>query len=141
LTYRSLFSYLSYMKKLFLAILAAFVGSTFLQGTTFESQMLKPTYVPVVSPAKDYDVPPKLVRGFAPFYPPGYSLKRRQGDVIMECTVDVDGKPKDLRIMSSTRPGFARRSIDALIQWQFAPATKNGKPVAVRVRIPFHFRA
>jgi TonB family protein len=126
---------------LFLTILIALIPSSFLQGATFESQMLKPTYVPVVSSAKDYDVPPKLVRGFAPFYPSGYSRKRRQGDVIMECTVGIDGKSRDLRIMSSTRPGFARQSLDALAQWQFAPATKNGKPVAVRVRIPFHFRA
>ena len=129
------------MKNLFLIILVTLVGSSFLEGTTFESQMLKPTYVPVVSPAKEYDVPPKLVRGFAPFYPSGYSRKRRQGDVIMECTVSTDGKAKDLRIISSTRAGFARQSLDALAQWQFAPATKNGHPVAVRVRIPFHFRA
>ena len=128
------------MHKLFLIILVTLIGSSFLQGTTFESQMLKPTYVPVVSPAKEYDVPPKLVRGFAPFYPPGYGTKRRQGDVIMECTVSTDGKAKDLRIISSTRAGFARQSLDALAQWQFAPATKNGHPVAVRVRIPFHFR-
>lgn len=110
-------------------------------GATFESQPLPSSYLQPLAASSQYDTPPKLVRGWAPFYPPGYAIKRKQGTVVVEFNVRVDGSINEIRVVSSTTPAFTRQALAALQKWRFAPALKHGQPVEVRVRVPFNFRA
>jgi TonB family protein len=54
--------------------------------------------------------------------------------------VDATGKPQNVCLMQSTGWGLDAKAAEAVLKYQFKPATKDGKPVAVRltVRVDFH---
>ena len=57
-------------------------------------------------------------------------------------TIDADGKPKDIRIVSPLGLGLDEKAIEAVAAWRFEPATltKDGTPVAVKANIEVNFR-
>ncbi|HEV2806789.1 MAG TPA: energy transducer TonB [Chthoniobacterales bacterium] len=92
-------------------------------------------------PAKtaQYDVPPKLVRGDAPIYPITQVFAGKTGSAVVAFTVGTDGTTHDVRVVSTTYPYFASHTILALRNWRFEPARKNGKPVAVSIKLTMPF--
>jgi len=74
-----------------------------------------------------------------PKYP--VSLKREgvAGIVSVTCVIDENGKVISAKTVKSTRAEFEQPALDAIHNWVFKPATKDGKPVKVRVTIPFRF--
>ncbi|WP_418321408.1 energy transducer TonB [Piscinibacter sakaiensis] len=62
----------------------------------------------------------------------------RRGGTI-EFTIAEDGTTKDFVVVESDYRYFADHAIIALREWRYQPATKNGKPVAVRVRQTFEY--
>lgn len=50
--------------------------------------------------------------------------------------VDVNGKPTNVSVKSSTDSELASASLEAVKQWRFTPATQNGKAVATKVILP-----
>jgi TonB family protein len=99
------------------------------------------TFMKVVTPASEYDQPPKFVHGLAPISPGALLRKGYWGYVELEFTVQTDGSTSDFRMIKATIPDFARAAAVAVQKWQFTPAQKNGHPIAVRVRLPFTFRS
>jgi periplasmic protein TonB len=75
---------------------------------------------------------------------PEYSEEARkakyQGTVLLWLIVGADGKPRDIRVQHSLGMGLDERAIDAVRQWKFEPAMKDGQPVAVQVNIEVSFR-
>ena len=75
---------------------------------------------------------------------PEYSEEARrakfQGTVVLNVTIGPDGRPRDLHIARSLGMGLDQKAIDAVRLWKFAPATKDGHPVAVSVAIEVAFR-
>jgi len=75
---------------------------------------------------------------------PEYSEEARrakfQGTVVLDVVIGPDGRPRDLHIIRSLGMGLDEKAVDAVHQWKFAPATKDGHPVAVRVAIEVAFR-
>jgi hypothetical protein len=57
-------------------------------------------------------------------------------DVIL--TVDRHGNPRDLAIAKAPTPEIGKLCLAAAAKWKFKPATVNGKPVNVRVAVPFN---
>lgn len=51
-------------------------------------------------------------------------------------TVDAKGAPSAFTITSSPDDEIARVMVDAVSKWRFAPAVRNGKAVATKVRLP-----
>jgi TonB family protein len=92
-------------------------------------------------PAKttQYDVPPKLVKGDAPIYPITQVLARKTGSAVVAFTVGTDGATHDVRVVSTTYPYFASHTILAVRNWHFEPARRNGKPVAVSIKLTMPF--
>ena len=95
-----------------------------------------------VTSSDQYDTPPKFIRGRAPFT---RALRlsereRRPSAVVIEFTIGLDGKTRDFRVVRSAGPPCAGFAIDAMKLWQFEPARKKGKPVAVIMRAPFVLR-
>ena len=78
--------------------------------------------------------PVPLVR-FRPVYPIQARMRGQEGAVVLEFTVDAEGKTRDIEIRFS-QPGnlFDSSAIRAVKRWQFKPGMKNGRAVAVRVR-------
>jgi TonB family protein len=97
-------------------------------------------FLQIISPKESYDVAPRFVRGFAPFFPEAEGRKRQIGYALAEFTVAADGSVKSIRIIKATTLNFAQEAGYTVQDWRFAPGTKNGQPVAVRVRLPFTFQ-
>ena len=62
-----------------------------------------------------------------------------QGVAVVELIVDSKGRPRDIRVKRSLRPDFDKCAIDAVRQYKFDPAMRQGKPVAVAITIEVNF--
>jgi protein TonB len=87
---------------------------------------------------------PVLMHKVDPKFPPAARQMRTGGTVTLQVLVGTDGSVEQLRILQVSRPGvgFERATEDAVKQWRYKPATKNGVKVRmwVPVRVPFKFR-
>ena len=70
-------------------------------------------------------------------YPEG--LAPQHADVILIVTLDAQGNVTDVKVETSGGAAFDEAAVQAVRKWTFSPATKNGKPFAARMKIPFHF--
>jgi periplasmic protein TonB len=127
----------------FLLIALAAIAPSLPPGTYVPGGPLSERYMNAISPSEQFDIPPKFIRGRAPFNHtlPQTERERRPSAVIIEFTVGIDGRAHDFRVVSSAGPPRATLAISALKQWEFEPARKRGKPVAVVMRAPFIFDA
>src|SRR5438477_10072099 len=70
---------------------------------------------------------------------PEYSEEARraglQGKCVLSLIVNSEGKPEDVRVSRSIGMGLDEKSIEALRNWTFEPARKDGKPVAVQISV------
>jgi TonB family protein len=75
---------------------------------------------------------------------PEYSEEARkakyQGVCALSLIVGPDGKPRDVRVARSLGLGLDEKAIEAVNQWKFEPAMKDGKPVAVAISVEVTFR-
>lgn len=75
---------------------------------------------------------------------PEYSEEARkakwQGTVVLWVIVGPDGKPRDIKIQRSLGMGLDEKAIEAVRQWKFDPAKKDGQPVAVQINVEVNFR-
>jgi TonB family protein len=62
-----------------------------------------------------------------------------QGVAVVELIVDSKGRARDIRVKRSLRPDFDKCAIDAVRQYKFGPAMRQGKPVAVAITIEVNF--
>ncbi|MGN6237078.1 energy transducer TonB [Dyella sp.] len=103
-----------------------------------------PITVPAATFASVPNVPstaPVLQRRVEPYYPQAARRSRREGWVEVEFTVQPDGHVDAVKVLQS-KPGsvFDLAATTAVQRWVFAPATRNGKPVAVSLRQRLDFR-
>jgi len=54
--------------------------------------------------------------------------------------VGPDGKPRDIRVARQLGMGLDEKAIEAVKNWRFDPAMKDGKPVAVAINVEVSFR-
>lgn len=75
---------------------------------------------------------------------PEYSEEARkakyQGVVVLWLVVGPDGRPRDIRVSRSLGLGLDEKAIEAVRQWKFEPARKDGKPVPVQINVEVSFR-
>lgn len=86
------------------------------------------------------DKPPSATMVVPPRYPRELQQQKAEGTVILVFVLDEKGRVKDPRVESSTHDGFARPALEAVRQWMFEPAVKDGKSVRARVRQSIRFR-
>lgn len=63
-----------------------------------------------------------------------------QGTVVLTIEVGADGMPHAIRIVSGLGLGLDEKAIEAVSQWKFKPATRNGRPVPAPATIEVNFR-
>ena len=65
----------------------------------------------------------------------------KQGTVLLQCVVMPDGTVANITVVRSLDSAFGldQEAIKAARQWQFAPGTRLGQPVAVQVTIEIAF--
>jgi TonB family protein len=75
---------------------------------------------------------------------PEYSEEARkakyQGTVVLWLIVDQSGRPQQVRVARSLGMGLDQKAIEAVKQWKFEPAMKDGRPVAVQINVEVNFR-
>ena len=87
----------------------------------------------------EFDTPPKFVSGSNPIYPISQLMLYRSGEAVVSFVVNQQGQTTDFRVIRTTYSYFASHAIHAIREWKFEPARKNGKAVAVRIRVPFKY--
>jgi len=87
----------------------------------------------------DYDQPPRAIKITQPKYPPDAFVKKIEGTVEVEILIDSTGRVAKARVVRSI-PMLDRAALDTVYQWVFAPAIKNGRPVATVASAPVTFR-
>lgn len=75
-----------------------------------------------------------------PAYPDGLVKASRQGNVILVGRIDTHGKVQDIQAVATSNVGFLDPAVAAVKEWQFKPATRNGKPIDVAANIGMRFR-
>lgn len=86
------------------------------------------------------DSSPRLTGRVNPTYP--FQAKRRgiEGKVILRFLVDKKGQVSQVSVKDAQPEGtFEQSAIKAVRQWQFEPAKKDGRLVAVWVEVPIRF--
>jgi TonB family protein len=53
--------------------------------------------------------------------------------------VGPDGKPHNIRVVRTLGLGLDEKAIEAVKNWRFKPAMKDGKPVAVQISVEVEF--
>jgi periplasmic protein TonB len=75
---------------------------------------------------------------------PEYSEEARkakfQGTCVLWLVVGPDGHPRDIRVARTLGLGLDEKAIEAVKQWKFEPAMKDGKPVSVQINVEVSFR-
>jgi TonB family protein len=84
--------------------------------------------------------PPSVVQHVDAVYPPSALPTREHADVVLALTVDVDGHVSKVDVLeSSGAADLDEAAVVAARQWTFVPAKRDGKSVASRIKVPFHF--
>ena len=75
---------------------------------------------------------------------PEYSEEARkakyQGTVVLWLVVDANGRPQQIRVQRALGMGLDEKAIEAVKQWKFDPARKNGQAVPVMINVEVNFR-
>lgn len=90
-------------------------------------------------PVLDYDTPPRPIKLTKPHYPQEAFIKKIEGTVIVQITIDANGRVVWARVMQSV-PMLDAAAIQTVYEWLFAPAMKHGRPVATLATAPVAFR-
>ncbi len=75
---------------------------------------------------------------------PEYTEEARRAKTQGICTlwliVDAAGHPRDIRVVHGLGYGLDAKAMEAVQQWRFDPALKDGKPVTVQISIEVEFK-
>ena len=82
--------------------------------------------------------PPRVTKQVNPHYATDHGV-RAVGSVTIALIVTSRGVPKDPHVVKGIDKELDQSAVDAVQEWRFAPAQKNGKPIAVRVSVQIQF--
>lgn len=87
----------------------------------------------------ELDQRPRPLFQAKPVYPAEMRRRKADGTVFVLFVVDPEGKVVNPRVERSTDQAFEKAALDAVRQWRFEPATRNGSKVHCRMRVPIRF--
>jgi len=93
------------------------------------AKTLEQSYIDSCRKAADIPVPVAVVAPAVQGYDIGEAVQ-------VYFVVDASGQPTGIAIKSASDRAFAQAVADAVSQWQFTPARRNGAPVATKVMLP-----
>lgn len=85
-------------------------------------------------------VPPKVVHQTPPLYPPGMKASGFRGEVLVDFTVDIEGRVRDAFVVRSLNPSFDDPALEAVRKWRFEPGYAGKIPVRVHLQVPVIFQ-
>lgn len=95
--------------------------------------------------AKSADTDPTFDAAYlnneAPYYPQSAKNRGIQGQVLLEVAVKTDGTALNIRIIQSSGSSILdEAALDAVRNWKFVPAQRNGQIVQANVIVPIEFK-
>jgi len=94
----------------------------------------------IVFLANESSSPPKVLHRVEPRYTREARVNGIQGTVLIEVAVDETGKPAEVSVLSPIGFGLDNRAMDAVRQWSFQPARRDGIPVRSVTTVEVKFR-
>jgi len=83
--------------------------------------------------------PPRAVYAPEPEFSEEARKAKYQGTCTLGLVVGVDGRPTNIRVLTSLGMGLDEKAIEAVRTWKFEPAMKDGHPVAVDIALEVDF--
>ena len=85
---------------------------------------------------------PSPVRKVDPKYPPSLMSERVEGEVVLYAVIRRDGSVDSIQLVQGIDEQLDANAMEALSQWKFRPAARQGSPVELEaiVHIPFRLR-
>ena len=84
-------------------------------------------------------IPPKGISTLIPAYPEELRQQGVQGEVGLQVAIDEKGTVSAVKVSRPLHPYLDFAAVQAIRQWTFKPATKNGKPVPFTANITLVF--
>jgi len=81
----------------------------------------------------------RLVKKAPPVYPPAAKAAHVSGTVLLDALIGVDGKVRDLYVLSSSSPLLTQAAKDSVGRWQYSPYIVDGEPQEVTTRVTVFF--
>jgi protein TonB len=85
------------------------------------------------------DLQPRILKIVKPPYPPLALQARIGGVVLLRVLVSEKGEPARIEVLREARGGLTQAAVEAVRQWTFAPATKDGVAVQTWMTVPVPF--
>ena len=83
---------------------------------------------------------PVLVAQADPVYTEEARAKHVSGNVELSLVIDQAGLPQDIQVVRGLGSGLDEKAIEAVKQYRFKPATRDGQPVATKIHINVNFQ-
>jgi len=81
----------------------------------------------------------RVLHSVQPSYPTLARLARVQGPVVLQLTIDAQGVPTDVKVVSSPHTALEGESMRVARLWRFAPATADGHPIAATFKLTLNY--
>jgi TonB family protein len=130
----------------------AVLGRVFLQGASLDdakpelrrsddSTLGEPVYhISKDSTKDDATLTPKVTYTPEPEFSDAARKARFQGTAILQIVIDKTGKVSTVRLERALGYGLDENAMESAKTWRFEPATRNGQPVAVEMKIEVSFK-
>ena len=94
----------------------------------------------LVADLRDVTQRPMVINPVEPTYPDLARRAQREGVVLLEATIGIEGKATDILVVTSLGFGCDQAAVQALRSTRFRPARQGKTKVSVRVQLPYRFQ-
>lgn len=94
----------------------------------------------ILTPTVDVTEPPRFIKKIIPEYPELAEKAGKEGIVILEAEIGLDGKASNISVVQSIGYGCDEAAIAALRASRFKPAQEGNTAVVVHIQIPYRFQ-
>jgi TonB family protein len=86
-------------------------------------------------------VPPQKIRDVRPRYKQAWAEASLEGLVLLQAMIGVDGRVRELEVVSPVHPELEDEALEAVSQWEFTPTWLNCQAIEVRMFVTVSFAA
>ena len=83
--------------------------------------------------------PPKLIHVVEPAFDPKSEEAFTSGVVRIQIVVTLEGGVRDPKVIAGLNDRQDKKAVEAVTQWRFKPALRQGEPVNVRATVEVNF--
>jgi len=82
---------------------------------------------------------PKAIYSPDPEYTDQARKRKVRGSVLLSLVVTAEGDVREPKVIRSLDQDLDKQAVAAVSKWKFTPATKDGQPVSVRIKVEASF--